>query len=816
MSIEQALIARAQPQMIASRVSHIINHEAIKGCTPYLATTPVCLEPHFIPSNQWNDDLDRDEPYWIPLAPYLPNDMVRLQVWISPDHTLEWFRSERFIRVLRGSTHRIGFEISGNEHAVNLHFLSHRENIGLLKVAFAGEYNHCEVAEPTMYPFSGNTHRFYDFFPLPPYHHLFTQHRELYTSPYESFLESLSTVEVPARAYVQVLFEPARHNWHHNVEVLTDIEFLGQTMSEARSPYRPPQQLPSGDFYQMASELEIKAHNDKPFYFAALRVGIDTADSTPELRDIAAFVSLFQHGGQPLQYLTEEEYLPTVSSSQIYHMFEQGLAYRPGFLVNSSELAGLVHIPTMKRFQENDIPFDSLETLPIPLMNQELRTGTVIGTCLYAGKEEAVCIPDAIRKRSTHIIGRPGMGKSCLLESMVMYDIQQGHGVAVIDPHNDCVMKLLDMIPEDKVYSTIYLDFGDPEWIPIWNPLKLSPGQDISRTADDLVAAIKSIVESYGWGDRLEHLMKHGIYALLQLPDMTLLDLAILLSPKSKSDKRNRLKELIQDVVDNELSRKFWQYDYEKYTKDDFAPPQHKLSKLLLGGTVARTLSQPDSLINIQDIINSGNILLINLNGLGPEQQKVMGSFLLSLIYITSLSRSSIPLDQRKQFHVYCDEAHKMTTGSIDDMLTEIRKFGVSVTLAHQYLNQFKKSQQDALSGVGTTITFNVDIRDAQYLVKDFRGKVKPKDISELSVGEAIVRIDTEIVRIKTPSPLVPLQPSYKETIVNLSHQRYYRSVFDIKKRTRSVRQKWITENVAQVNRDIHEPASVLHYDEFE
>jgi len=124
--------------------------------------------------------------------------------------------------------------------------------------------------------------------------------------------------------------------------------------------------------------------------------------------------------------------------------------------------------------------------------------------------------------------------------------------------------------------------------------------------------------------------------------------------------------------------------------------------------------------------------------------------------------------------------------------------------------------QQDALSGVGTTIMFNVDTRDAQFLIKDLQSKVKPQDISELTVGEAIARIETEIVRIKTPSPLIPLQPSYKEKIINLSHQRYCRPASDVKKRIRSSRENWITDYVPELDTNKRETFPLLEYDEFE
>ena len=121
---------------------------------------------------------------------------------------------------------------------------------------------------------------------------------------------------------------------------------------------------------------------------------------------------------------------------------------------------------------------------------------------------------------------------------MILSDIEQGHGVAVLDPHGDLIESVLCLIPEAHVHRTIYLNPGDPDWVPIWNPLKRIPGQDIGRTADDIVRAIQSFVASGGWGDRLEHLLRNMIFSLIHLPKSTFLDLSNLLRNKSQESKR--------------------------------------------------------------------------------------------------------------------------------------------------------------------------------------------------------------------------------------------------------------------------------------
>jgi type IV secretory pathway TraG/TraD family ATPase VirD4 len=310
---------------------------------------------------------------------------------------------------------------------------------------------------------------------------------------------------------------------------------------------------------------------------------------------------------------------------------------------------------------------------------------------------------------------------------------------------------MLCLIPERYIHKTIYFNPGDPEWIPIWNPLERIPGQDIGRTADDLVQAIQSFVAKRGWGDRLEHLLRNIIFSMIQLGKSTFLDISNLM--RNKSDESETLRKKILEVVDNETVRQFWIHDYKKYGKDDFGPPKNKLSKLLVSDSVSLMLSQPESRFNFRTIMDEGMILLINLSNLGSMVREILGCFILSLLHLTALSRSSLPSNKRKQFHIHCDEAHRFVTDSLEDLIAETRKYNVSLSLAHQYISQFGQRKTDAISSVGSTIIFNLDSKDAGYMIKDLQKKATVDDIVALKKYEAIARIGTEIVRFKTRQP---------------------------------------------------------------
>jgi len=796
MSVEKAIVAQARPHMLATRVEAAIQEEVTKGCRGDISAQPVALEPPYHPISPSPDLLTGENrsdllPEPIPLA----TNLTRLQLWLSPEEEFSWLNSELFLKQLRTLTHRVAFEIVGNSQKIQMQFLVHRNDLPIFKAAFRSQFERCELSGMVddllgdLKRNSWNNVMFLDCFPPAPYSHLLTRPDELKVTTYRSVVAALMEIDPPAIGFYQALFQPVKpeHNWYRNVQILLDLEYTIKLVSGLQAPQKYLQQAPSGDLRQMAWEVETKAHNDKPFYAAAIRLGILSPEKQGlmGLNPLSTFVNLFQHGGRPLQYLREQEYKEVVSLERITQMFLLGLTYRSGFLVNSSELAGIVHIPPAELLEYRKPPMAVLQTLPVP--DPCINTGTPLGTYTYAGVEYPVCIPPEPRSRSTHIIARPGQVKSTTMARMILDDIGKGKGVAVLDPHGDLIEDLLCLIKEEHVEKTIYFDPGNPNYVPIWNPLRRRHGQDLSRTSDDLVASIKAVVT--GWGDRLEHLLKHGLYGLLQLPDSTLLDLSNLL--RKKSTESDHLRQEILKVVDNQTASLFWDKDFNRYPNEAFDPPKHKLSKLLLSGTVSLMLSQPESLIDFRKIMDEGMILLVNLSTIGSEVREILGCFMLSLFHIAAITRSDIPKEMRKEFHIYLDEAHRFITDALEDIIAETRKFSVSLTLAHHFFSQFGTKKIDALSSVGTTIIMNVDSKDARYLTKDLRGLVQYEDLINLKLGEAIVRIGTEIVRVTLPGPLEIPEGHFRDAIIQRSHRLYYKPIQVVRDLIRQKDGRW-------------------------
>ena len=526
----------------------------------------------------------------------------------------------------------------------------------------------------------------------------------------------------------------------------------------------------------MAWEVTSKAHNDKPFFVTSLRTAIIGAEKNHDamLQAVSIVVNLFQHGGESLRSLNHFDFNGHINTGQMHEMFLAGLSYRHGFLLNSMELSGLVHFPSITFVNLRKLQVAKLEVNAGASLSLE-NEGSLIGTYMYAGELNEVRIPKNER-RSTHIIGGPGYGKSTVQEHLIVDDILNGHGVAVIDPHGDLALSVLELIPKKYIDKTIYIDFADERWIPVWNPLAITDGVDKGDATGDFLHAIQSFITTTGWGDRLEYILKQVIFSVLHLPEATILDVINIL--RRKKGHLEKYKEMILSIIDSENTKEFWLYDFDNYPKDAFSPPINKLDKLMANRNVSYMLSNPENRLDFRKIMDDGNIFIVNLSRLSRSIQSILGCFIISLFQLNALVRK----ESRRRFDIHIDEVHRFAvSNSLESFIEEARKFNVTGSFSHQRNSQFDHRKVDAFSSTGASIIFKVNNRDASHFSRNLPGKIKVSDLTGLSQYEAFIRIGDEAIKINTLPPKKAQDTNFKEQIIALSHSRYYLPVNEIK-----------------------------------
>ncbi len=335
------------------------------------------------------------------------------------------------------------------------------------------------------------------------------------------------------------------------------------------------------------------------------------------------------------------------------------------------------------------------------------------------------------RRSHFYIVGKTGTGKSHLIRNMILQDIKAGKGCALFDPHGDLVATVRSQVPSEREKDLVYLDLPDPALPWRFNPLAGIAEDKRPLAAAGLVEVFKKLWPD-DWGPRLEHLLRNVVYTLLEIPGSTLADIPPLLSDRTH---RNGVVSQLQNLV----VRDFWFDEFNNYSPAFravvTAPLQNKLGALLTDPIFHRFLTEPGQPLGLRQAMDSGKIVLVNLDKgrIGEGLAMTIGSFLLSHIALAGISRSEQWEEDRQDFFVYLDEFQTFTTHSLANMLSELRKYRVSIVLAHQHLSQLEREIRDAVFGnVGSIVAFRVGAADAGYLAKEFAPVFSAEDLISL------------------------------------------------------------------------------------
>ena len=342
------------------------------------------------------------------------------------------------------------------------------------------------------------------------------------------------------------------------------------------------------------------------------------------------------------------------------------------------------------------------------------------------------------RRRHLHIIGQTGTGKSTAILNLISQDLAMGRGIALLDPHGDLAERALTLIPPKRAHQLVYLNPADLERPIGFNVLDRVLEDQRPVVADGVVSAFRHVWPD-SWGPRLEHFLLNSVRALLDAPGQTLLGIPRLLIDEHY---RARIVRTVRDPV----VRSFWINEYAVYDKRFLAeansPILNKIGRVLSAPAVRNIIAQSKSTIDLRRMMDEGRILIVNLSkgALGEGTAHLLGALLTTGIAHAALSRADTPEHERRVFHLYADEFQSFSTESFALILSEARKYALTLTLGHQYLGQLSdRLRQAVLGNTGSFIAFRVGAEDAP-LVADHLGLGNPTAVQDLSNFQAYGR----------------------------------------------------------------------------
>ena len=349
----------------------------------------------------------------------------------------------------------------------------------------------------------------------------------------------------------------------------------------------------------------------------------------------------------------------------------------------------------------------------------------------FRGDERVFGIKDEDRLLHIYVIGKTGTGKSTLLENMALQDLERGNGFALIDPHGDLVARIAARVPTSRRQNVVYLDATDPDQPYGYNPLRHVREDRIALAASGMMDVFKKMWPE-AWGVRMEHILRNVLMALLEQPDATLHEVLRIVS--DKEFRKSVGKSLRNETVRTFLLHEFDQFSFG-YRADGTAPIQNKVGAFLADPLLNRILTAPEKDLRIRHIMDKGQVLLVNLakGRIGEDSSALLGGLLVTAVGLAAHSRADMPRPRRRDFFVYIDEFQSFTTLALANMLSELRKYRVGFTIAHQYMHQLEPDIRHAVFGnVGSVISFRVGAEDAPYFVREFHERFAHADFLQL------------------------------------------------------------------------------------
>ena len=339
-------------------------------------------------------------------------------------------------------------------------------------------------------------------------------------------------------------------------------------------------------------------------------------------------------------------------------------------------------------------------------------------------------IKQADRLSHLYALGKTGVGKSTLLETLARQDLASGRGFCLIDPHGDLAERMRD-VATDSGRAFDYLDAASPGQPYGYNPLRRVRDDKIPLAVSGLLDAMKKLWHD-AWGVRMEHVLRQSLYALMERDGSTLPDILRLYADKD-------FRCGVVGSLRHEMVRRFWLDEFEKYPDrqraEAVAPIQNKLGALLTDPRLYRVLVAPEKPISFRTVMDSGGVLIVNLakGRLGEDSANVLGSLMVATMGLAALSRAELQVSERRPFFLYVDEFQTFTTLAFANLMPELRKYGVGLTLAHQYLHQLDDDvRHSVLGNAGTLISFRLGPEDAAVMAREMQPTFDVLDLLSL------------------------------------------------------------------------------------
>jgi len=581
--------------------------------------------------------------------------------------------------------------------------------------------------------------------------------------PFIGIVGALAELHPGELGLFQVLFQPAHEPWPESI--VRSVTHADGKPFFVNSP-------------ELAGAAEKKVAH--PLFAAVVRILIRAGEFERVLqlaRDLAGSLRVFAHpNGNELIPLHNDDYPFEEHVEDVLRRQTR----RTGMLLNSDELIGFVHLPS-SAVRSPVFQRQSVKSKAAPFIVRHAE-GLLLGTNEHAGETMEIRLSPDQRVHHTHVIGASGTGKSTLLFNLIQQSIQNGEGVAVLDPHGDLIDRLMGVIPPDRIEDVIFVNPADEDYSIGFNILSAHSELEKNLLASDLVAVFQRL--STSWGDQMNSVLQNAILAFLESDRRgTIADLRrFLIEPVFRND-------FLKSVKDSEIVY-FWQKSFPHLSGNkSIGSILTRLDTFLAQKPIRHMVSQPENRLDFAHIMDTGKIFLAKLPEgiLGRENSHLLGTLMVSKFQQIAMSRQAQQIESRRLFSIFIDEFINFITPSMAEILSGARKYRIGLALAHHELHQLQRSPEVAsavMTHPFTRIVFRVGDDDAKKLAEGF-SYFEAKDLRNLETGQAICRVERSDfdfnLSVPLPAPVDKAEAAARrQEVITASRKKYGTARADI------------------------------------
>ncbi len=559
-----------------------------------------------------------------------------------------------------------------------------------------------------------------DYLPIKTY-------KDLPIDPMSTITSILGKMREGEGAAIQIIIQPASNHWKK-----IGRSYVGNVKKNEANPEK-------ASYKADAKELEaVENKLTKSGFNTTIRVVVCAETQEAANAHLSNIRGVFNQFDYMNHFKKRWQFFRGLFMTDfIYRYFPM---FRGTSVMSSEELATIYHFPN-KSVVTPGIHWLNAKRSAAP--SNIATSGLYLGRSTYRGLARPVFIERDDRRRHMYIIGKTGTGKTEFLKSMIIQDINNGEGCAVIDPHGDLVEDILKVIPPKRAEDVILFDPSDFERPMGFNMLEADTEQQKHFAANSIIGLMYKLFDPNKTGivgPRFEHAVRNAMLTVMYEKGSTLIEVMRVLTDQ------NYVQELLPKVQDP-IIRRYWTdqiaqtSDFHKSEVLDYITS--KFGRFVTNKMIRNIIGQSDSAFSFRKVMDEQKILLINLSKgtIGEENSNFLGLVLVPKLLVAAMSRQDMPMSERKDFFLYVDEFQNFATPDFAQILSEARKYRLNLIVANQFIGQMEEEIKNAIFGnVGTVASFRVGVTDANYLAHEFQPIFNEHDLINVDKFNCFMR----------------------------------------------------------------------------